>query len=72
LPEKSKQALAYCIKEGGFVKYGQLKDFDDDMDFFWKVGKTLSHNWHTEAKRLLVVEKWFMVRDNSKVAFYTC
>lgn len=25
LPEKSKEALAFCINQGGVVKYGQLK-----------------------------------------------
>jgi hypothetical protein len=69
LPEKSKQALAYCIKEGGFVKYGQLKDFDDDMDFFWKEGKTLSTIGMLRQKGLLVVGKMVYGDRKFKVAF---
>jgi hypothetical protein len=69
LPEKSKEVLAYCIKEGGFVKYGQLKDFDDDMDFFWKEGKTLSSIGLLRQKGLMVVGKMVYGERQFKVAF---
>ncbi|MFZ3167346.1 MAG: hypothetical protein WA130_06995 [Candidatus Methanoperedens sp.] len=69
LPEKSKEALAFCIKQGGFVKYGQLKDYDDDMDFFWKEGKTLSTIGLLRQKGLLVVGKMVFGDRKFKVAF---
>jgi len=69
LSEKSREALAFCIKEGGFVKYGQLKDFDDDMDFFWKEGKTLSTIGLLRQKGLMVVGKMVYGERQFKVAF---
>jgi len=69
LPEKSKGALAFCIKEGGFVKYGQLKGYDDDMDFFWKEGKTLSTIGILRQKGLMVVGKMALGDRQFRVAF---
>lgn len=69
LPEKSKEALAFCIKQGGFVKYGQLKDYDDDMDFFWKEGKTFSTIGTLRQKGLMVVGKMVFGDRQFKVAF---
>src|SRR3972149_6665484 len=69
LPEKSKEALAFCIKQGGFVKYGQLKEYDDDMDFFWKEGKTLSTIGLLRQKGLMVVGKMVFGDRQFKVAF---
>jgi hypothetical protein len=69
LPEKSREALAFCIKEGGFVKYGLLKDFDDDMDFFWKEGNTLSTIGLVRQKGLMVVGKMVYGERQFKVAF---
>jgi len=69
LPEKSKEALAFCIKEGGLVKYGQLKDLDNDMDFFWKEGKPLSTIGLLRQKGLLVVGKMVYGERHFKVAF---
>ena len=69
LPEKSKAALAFCIKQGGFVKYGQLKCYDDDMDFFWKEGKTLSTIGLLRQIGLMVVGKMVYGERQFKVAF---
>lgn len=69
LPEKSKGALAFCIKQGGFVKYGQLKDYDDDMDFFWKEGKTLSTIGTLRQIGLMIVGKMVFGDRQFKVAF---
>ncbi|MCE8425549.1 MAG: hypothetical protein J5U17_07195 [Candidatus Methanoperedens sp.] len=69
LPEKSKETLAFCIKQGGFVKYGQLKEYDDDMDFFWKEGKTLSTIGMLRQKGLMVVGKMVFGDRRFKVAF---
>ncbi len=35
IPQKSKDALKLILRKGGFVKYGALKDYDDDMPFLW-------------------------------------
>jgi hypothetical protein len=69
LPEKSKEALAFCIEQGGFVKYGLLQDFDDDMDFFWEGGKNLSTIGLLRQKGLLVVGKMVYGERQFKVAF---
>ncbi len=69
LPEKSKEALAFCIEQGGVVKYGQLKDYDDDMDFFWKDEKPVSSIGMLRQKGLLVVGKMAFSDRQFKVAF---
>ena len=69
LPEKSKEALAFCIKQGGVVKYGQLKVYDDDMDFFWKEGKPVSTIGILRQKGLMVVGKMVFGDRQFKVAF---
>lgn len=33
--QKSRGALKLVLSKGGFVKYGALKDYDDDMPFWW-------------------------------------
>lgn len=35
LPEKSKKALRLVLEKGGFVKEGVLKDYDDEIGFWW-------------------------------------
>jgi hypothetical protein len=69
LPEKSKDALAFCIKQGGVVKYGRLKDYDDYMDFFWKEGKHTSTIGILRQKGLMVVGKMVFGDRRFKVAF---
>ena len=69
LPEKSKETLAFCIKQGGVVKYGQLKDYDDDMDFMWKEEKSLSTIGMLRQKGLMVVGKMVFGDRQFKVAF---
>ncbi len=69
LPEKSKETLAFCIKQGGVVKYGQLKDCDDDMDFFWEEGKPVSPIGLLRQKGLMVVGKMVFGDRQFKVAF---
>ncbi len=69
LPEKSKEVLAFCIKQGGVVKYGQLKDYDDDMDFFWKEEKPVSTIGMLRQKGLMVVGKMVFGDRQFKVAF---
>ena len=35
LPEKSKEALTFILKSGGFIKYSLLKDYDDEISWWW-------------------------------------
>ena len=35
LPEKSKEALALILKNGGFVKYSLLQKYDNEMTWWW-------------------------------------
>ncbi len=69
LPEKSKEALSFCIKQGGVVKYGQLKEYDDDMDFFWKEEKPVSTIGMLRQKGLMIVGKMVFGDRQFKVAF---
>jgi DNA-directed RNA polymerase subunit H (RpoH/RPB5) len=69
LPEKSREALAFCIKQGGVVKYGQLKDYDDDMDFFWKEEEPVSTIGMLRKKGLMVVGKMSFGDRQFRVAF---
>lgn len=69
LPEKSKEVLAFCSKQGGVVKYGQLKDRDDDMEFFWKEGKPVSTIGMLRRLGLVVVGKMVFGDRYYKVAF---
>lgn len=69
LPEKSKEALALCIEQGGVVKYGKLKNYDDDMDFFWKEENPASTIGILRQKGLMVVGKMVFGDRNYKVAF---
>lgn len=69
LPEKSKEVLVFCIKQGGVVKYGQLKNYDDDMDFFWNDKNTPSTIGMLRQKGLIVVGKMVFGERQFKVAF---
>ncbi|NOR47264.1 MAG: hypothetical protein GQ533_04355 [Methanosarcinaceae archaeon] len=69
LPEKSKEALAFCIEQGGVVKYGKLKNYDDDMDFFWNEEKSASTIGILRQRGLMVVGKMAFGDRNYKVAF---
>ena len=35
LPDKSKDALEFILDKGGYVRYGALKNYDDEITFFW-------------------------------------
>ena len=69
LPDKSKEALAFCIEQGGVVKYGKLKNYDDDMDFFWKEENPVSTIGMLRQKGLIIVGKMVFGDRNFKVAF---
>jgi len=69
LPDESKEALAFCIEQGGVVKYGKLKNYDDDMDFFWKGKNPASTIGMLRQKGLMVVGKMVFGDRKYKVAF---
>jgi len=35
LPDKSKEALKFILQNGGLVKYNLLKDYDDEISWWW-------------------------------------
>ena len=69
LPEPSREVLALCMKEGGVVKYGRLKNYDDDMGLFWEEEHPGSTIGILRQKGFLVVGKMRMGERNYKVAF---
>jgi len=69
LPDKSQDVLIFCIKQGGVVKYGQLKEYDDDMDFFWNEKNTGSAISMLRQKGLVIVGKMVFGERQFKVAF---
>ncbi|MDO9538171.1 MAG: hypothetical protein Q7J68_07615 [Thermoplasmata archaeon] len=69
LSEQSKDALRLCLAHGGFVKYGMLKDFDDDIGFFWDEEKYKSPIAELRQKGLLFVGKMGFGDRNYKIAF---
>ena len=56
LPDKSKEALRMILDSGGSVNYGKLKEYDDQISFFWETPPQ-STIGVLRAKGLLVVGK---------------
>jgi len=69
LPEKCKEVLQLCMKNGGFVKYGMLKGYDDGIGFFWEKQSTMSTVGKLRQKGLLFVGKMGFGDRNYKIAF---
>ncbi len=69
LSKQSKDALNLCLKQGGFVKYRILKDFEDDLDFFWNEGFCGSPIGELRQRGLLFVGKMGFGDRNYKIAF---
>lgn len=69
LSEGSRAAMRACMKHGGFVKYGLLRDFDDDLGFFWDEGPCRSPLGVLRQKALLFVGKMGFGDRSYKVAF---
>jgi len=69
LPKKCKDALRLCMKNGGFVKYGMLKDYDDELGFFWEKQSNVSTIGELRQKGLLFVGKMGFGDRNYKIAF---
>ena len=69
LPKKGKAVLQLCIENGGFVKYGMLKNYDDDLGFFWEKQSDTSTIGELRQKGLLFVGKMGFGDRNYKIAF---
>jgi hypothetical protein len=69
LPEKCKDVLQLCLKNDGFIKYGMLKDYDDDLGFFWEKQTPASTIGELRQKGLLFVGKMGFGDRNYKIAF---
>lgn len=69
LPLKCKDVLQLCLQNGGFVKYGMLKDYDDELGFFWEKQSRTSTVGELRKKGLLFVGKMGFGDRNYKIAF---
>ncbi|MBS3176530.1 hypothetical protein J4457_04805 [Candidatus Woesearchaeota archaeon] len=57
LPEKSKEVLKILLNNGGYINYGKLKDFEDDISFFWTDNPPTSTIGILRVKGLLAIGK---------------
>ena len=69
LPPKCKDVLRLCMENDGFVKYGMLKDYDDDLEFFWEKQSRMSTIGELRQKGLLFIGKMGFGDRNYKTAF---
>lgn len=57
LPEKSKEVLKIILNNRGYVNYGKLKEFDDEISFWWINNPPTSTIGILRVKGLLAVGK---------------
>ena len=69
LSKKCKEVLRICMENGGFIKYGMLKDYDDELGFFWEEQSRTSTVGELRQKGLLFVGKMGFGDRNYKIAF---
>lgn len=69
LSTEAKEVLRLCIKNGGFVKYGLLKHYDDNFTFFWEEQPLSSTLGVLRQRGLLFIGKMWFGGRNCKVAF---
>jgi len=69
LPKECKDVLQLCMKNGGFVKYSKLKDYNDDLGLFWEKQSRVSTIGELMQKGLLFVGKMGFDDRNYKIAF---
>lgn len=55
LPEKSKEVLKILLDNGGYINYGKLKEFDDEIGFWWANNPPTSTIGILRVKGLLAV-----------------
>lgn len=68
IPKKSKQSLKLVLDNDGYVKYGNLKDYDDEITFWWKDEPPTSTIGILRLNALLTVGKMPMSGRMYKVA----
>jgi hypothetical protein len=68
IPEKSREALKLVLDNGGFVKYGKLKGYDDEITFWWKEDPPTSTIGILRLNALLAVGKMPMAGRMYRVA----
>lgn len=68
LSPEAKEVLRICLDEGGFIKIGKLKRFEDDTTLFWKEGSDTPVG-ELRQKGLLFVGKMKIADRNYKTAF---
>ena len=69
LSTEAKEVLGLCINNGGFVKYGLLKHYDDDFTFFWEEQPLSSTIGVLRQRGLLFIGKMWFGQRKYKVAF---
>ena len=68
IPKKSREALKLVLDNGGFVKYGKLKSYDDEITFWWSDDPPTSTIGVLRLNALLVVGRIPMAGRMHKVA----
>lgn len=68
LPQKSKEALKIILANEGFVQYGKLKEYDDDITFWWSNDSPTSTIGILRLKGLLAVGKMPIAGKMYKIA----
>jgi hypothetical protein len=68
IPDKSKEALKLVLNNNGYVNYGQLKEYDDEITFWWNEDPPTSTVGILRLNALLVVGKMPMKGRMYKVA----
>lgn len=68
IPEESREALKLVLDNGGFVKYGKLKSYDDEITFWWSDDPPTSTIGVLRLNALLVVGRIPMAGRMYKVA----
>ena len=68
IPDKSKEALKLVLDNGGYVKYGKLKSYDDGITFWWEEEPPTSTIGLLRLNALLAVGKMPMSGRMFRVA----
>ncbi len=68
IPDKSREALKLVLDNGGYVKYGKLKSYDDELIFWWEEEPPTSTIGLLRLNALLAVGKMPMSGRMFRVA----
>ncbi len=69
LSSDARQVIQMCINQGGFVKYNVLKNFEDELDYFWDNHISISPIGELRQKGLLFIGKMSINDRKYKIAF---